>query len=70
MDKREVSVLETAATALADVSFFIVSKGVSAFKRRRPLLCPTITKPYSSVACKKLVTGRHWKPMLQNQAPF
>jgi len=30
MGKREVSVLETAVTALADVSFFIVNKGMPA----------------------------------------
>ena len=30
MGKREVSVLETAATALADASFFIVRKGMPA----------------------------------------
>ncbi len=34
MDKREVSVLETAATALADISFFIVSKGMPATAKK------------------------------------
>ena len=34
MGKRKVSVLETAATALADASFFIVSKGMPATAKK------------------------------------